>query len=228
MGLFGKELSEKMLSEFMMAIPSKFQFIEISLNSSNIFSIPSGLTILRNNFELNLAKSYEDLALSYNENTRRNLRKSQQAGCTVQKDFDVEDVIALALPQMKSFVKDPTGNINRFRNLFSLLHKKKMAMTYGIFSSKDELMSSCIFLFSHNRAYYILVGNKADGKGIGASHALIDGFIKDNAGKNMMLDFEGSDIPNLAQFYSGFGAVRKVYPGVRINRLPFYIRWLKK
>lgn len=228
LGLFGKELSEKMVGEFMMAIPLKFQFIEISLNSSNIFSTPSGFTILRSNFELDLAKSYTDLTLSYNENNKRNLRKSQQAGCIFKKGFDSEEVIALALPQIKSFVKESADNVNRFRNLYSLLHKKKMATTYGIFSPQGELISSCVFLFSHNRAYYILVGNRTDSRGIGASHALIDAFIKDYTEKNLILDFEGSDIPNLAQFYSGFGAVRKVYPGIRINRLPFYIRWLKK
>ena len=103
-----------------------------------------------------------------------------------------------------------------------------MATTYGIFSNQNELMASCVFFFSHNRAYYILVGNHPNGKTTGASHALIDGFIKDHAGENMLLDFEGSDIPNLAFFYSSFGAPLEIYPALKINRLPFYLRWMKK
>jgi hypothetical protein len=66
------------------------------------------------------------------------------------------------------------------------------------------------------------VGNHPGGKAIGASHALIDAFIKDHAGKKMLLDFEGSDIPNLAFFYSSFGAVEEEYAALKMNRLPFF------
>ncbi len=64
-----------------------------------------------------------------------------------------------------------------------------MAITYGVVSAQNEVLSSCVFFFSHNRAYYILVGNHPNGKKTGASHALIDAFIKDHAGKGMLLDF---------------------------------------
>jgi len=57
---------------------------------------------------------------------------------------------------------------------------------------------------------------------------LIDAFIKDNADKPLILDFEGSDIRNLAFFYSGFGAKDEQYPFLKINKLPFYLKWLKK
>ena len=103
-----------------------------------------------------------------------------------------------------------------------------MATTYGIASAQNELLATCVFFYSHNRAYYILVGNHPAGKTGGASHALIDTFIKDHAGKKMMLDFEGSDIPNLAFFYSSFGAVEEKYPSIRLNRLPFYLKFFKK
>jgi hypothetical protein len=108
------------------------------------------------------------------------------------------------------------------------LHSRKQAITYGILSATDELIASCIFVFSHNRAYYILVGNHPDGRTIGASHSLIDAFIKDNASKKMLLDFEGSDIRNLAFFYSSFGAQEENYAAIKMNKLPFYLKWLKQ
>jgi hypothetical protein len=103
-----------------------------------------------------------------------------------------------------------------------------MSITYGVLSAKKELVASCVFLYSHKRAYYILVGNHPDGRTVGASHALIDAFIKDHAGKDMVLDFEGSDIRNLAFFYSSFGAKEENFAGVKLNRLPFYLKWMKK
>jgi hypothetical protein len=72
------------------------------------------------------------------------------------------------------------------------------------------------------------VGNHPNGKTIGASHALIDAFIKDHAGQNLLLDFEGSDIRNLAFFYSSFGAGEEKYTGIKMNRLPRLLQLFKK
>jgi hypothetical protein len=177
---------------------------------------------------LGLNKPYEELYQSYRDNIKRNIKKAYQAGCTSLKDFDVEKVIGLALQQMRTQGKESAENVDRFRKLYQLLHARQMATTYGILSPQNELIASCVFFFSHTRAWYILVGNHPDGRTIGASHALIDAFIKDHAGKSILLDFEGSDIRNLAFFDSSFGARHEVYPALKVNRLPFYLRWLKR
>ena len=181
----------------------------------------------RKNYILGLGRPYEELYKNYREHIQRNIKKALQLGCSVHKGFDVEKVIELAVQQMKSNGSEEAENIERFRKLYQCLHPRQMATTYGIVSAQNELMASCVFLFSHNRVYYILVGNHPNGKTIGASHALIDAFIKDQAGKNILLDFEGSDIPNLAFFYSSFGAMEEKYATLKLNRLPFYLKWLK-
>ena len=226
LGVFGKIVTEQQCGNFIQAIPSKFRYIDISLNSGHISGIPTGYRIHRLNHILDLSKSYGDLYKKYRENIQRNIKKAEQAGCKIEKGFDAEKVIDLAVQQMKSHSKESSDNVNRFRKLYQLLDAEKKAMTYGV-SLQNELLASAIFFFSHNRAYYILVGNHPDGKNIGASHMLIDAFIKDHAGKDMLLDFEGSDIPGLALFYRSFGADEIVYPQLRLNRLPFYLKWMK-
>ncbi|HEV7781385.1 MAG TPA: GNAT family N-acetyltransferase [Chitinophagaceae bacterium] len=227
LGVFGAATTWELVSSFIRVIPASFRFAEISLNSKNNPVYPVGLSTDRINHLLDLNKPYETLRSNYGENIRRNARKASQAGCFAEKEFAVEKVIELAAEQMKSQGNEEKENIERFRKLFQYLHPRQMAMTYGIFSNENKLLASAVFFFSHNRAYYILVGNHPDGKSSGASHALIDTFIKDHAGKDMLLDFEGSDILSLAQFYRGFGAIEEKYPAIRINRLPFYLRWLK-
>jgi hypothetical protein len=228
LGIFGKNISEELVGWFITAAGDAFSYIDISLNSKNISGIPTGFSIHRSNYILHLGKPYETLYQNYSENIRRNIKKALQQECTVQKGFNVEKVIELAILQMKSQGNEETDNIERFRKLYYYLHSRQMATTYGIFSVQNEILASCVFFFSHNRAYYILVGNNPEGRATGSSHALIDSFIKDHAGKTMLLDFEGSDIETLALFYKSFGAVHEIYPTIKINRLPFYLKWLKK
>jgi hypothetical protein len=227
LGLFGKNINAELLEVFLKAIPGKFKYWDFNLNHNNVFSTNTFDLFQRSNFILPLSNPYETLRAEYRENIRRNIKKSEQLGFSVQKDFAAEKVIELALLQMRQQGKESTENVDRFRKLYQHLYQKKMATTYGIFL-KEELLASCVFFFSHNRAYYILVGNHPNGKTIGASHALIDAFIKDHAGKDIILDFEGSDIPNLAFFYSSFGAIEEKYAAIKMNRLPFYLKWMKK
>ena len=227
LGLFGNNLNALLLESFLDAIPPKFKYWDFYLNHYNAFDLDDYKFYERSNYVLNLEKPYTDLQASYRETIRRNVRRAEQVGCYVRKEIDFEKVIELAIQQMKQHTKESGENVDRFRNLYKALHQMKMTATYGIFL-KEDLVASCIFFFSHHRAYYILVGNHPNGKTIGASHALIDVFIRDHAGKKMVLDFEGSDIRNLAFFYSSFGAVEEKYASIRLNRLPFYLKWLKK
>lgn len=228
LGLFGNNITPELAEQFFDAIPPKFRYWDIYLNHGNVFSIKKYPLYQRSNYVLDLHKPYTDIYNNYRENIQRNIRRAEQAGCKPVKDFEADKVIKLAVEQMQTYTKESSDNVDRFRRLYQHLYAQKKAATYGIESAKGELIASCVFLFSHNRAYYILVGNHPDGRTVGASHALIDSFIKDHAGKEMLLDFEGSDIRNLAFFYSSFGAVEEKFAGIRLNRLPFFLKWLKK
>lgn len=227
LGIFGKHPTEIMIYGFLNAIPKKFKLIEISLNSGNILNAPGGISILRVNYFLSLNKNYNELYSSYRENHQRNIQKSLQAGCLAKKNIPVEEVIALNKRQMKNVVSLTDNDYDRLKKLYEFLYDQNKAVTYGIVDLQNKLLASCVFFFSHSRAYYILAGNHPDSRTTGASHALIDAFIKDHAGKDLILDFEGSDIESLALFYSGFGASKEIYPAIRWNRLPWWLKWMK-
>lgn len=227
LGVFGNDIPTEITDRFIKSIPRSFRLAEISLNSRNNLSWDNSTITNRNNYVLLLNHSHEHLSDKYSENTKRNIKKAVQSGCVADKGFNASEVTNLALRQMKNYGQESADNAKRFYQLYELLSEKKMTDTYGIRSSTGELLASCIFFYSHNRAYYILVGNHPDSRNTGASHALIDAFIKDHAGTDLLLDFEGSDIPGLAAFYSSFGAVNEPYPFLKINRLPFFLKWLK-
>ena len=225
-GVFGEHITKEITQNFIDVIPSKFKLIEISLNHRN--SIDGKEIVVKNNYILDLNRSYEDIYKSYRDNIKRNIKKSQQAGCYCRTNIPIDDIINISKEQLKNLVRVSDMDYDNFKKLYQYLYSKQQAITYGIYSGSDELLASCVYFFSHRRAYYILVGNSPNGKTLGASHYLIDRFIADNSGKNLLLDFEGSDIRNLAFFYSSFGASSETYPALRINRLPWWVKWMKK
>ena len=227
LGIFGHDINEQVVQRFLSSIPQKFRLIEISLNSGNHFSGSLKNSYSRANYTLDLNKDYQTLYSSYRDNHKRNIAKAFQLGSTVSREIPVDEIMKLNEEQLKHISGTKPGDYLNFKKLFEQLTTRQQAKVYGILGPNKNILSSAVFFFAHNRAYYILVGNHPDGKTIGASHALIDAFIKDHAGKDLILDFEGSDIRNLAFFYSGFGAKEDIYPFLKINRLPFYIRWMK-
>ena len=227
LGIFGKSVPPSLVKDFLLHIPAKFRYIDISLNYGNLYkeNIPGMLE--RKNFVLDLGLPYEDLHQNFGDNARRNIKKAIQNGYTaITPTFT--DVLQLAKNQLRTLVTAGDEDFDRFYILYKYLEEEKAAKTFGITTAEGKLISSCAFFFWQNRAYYILVGNAPEQKSTGASHALLNSFINEYAGKKIILDFEGSDIPGLAKFYSSFGAKKENFPAIKNNRLPSFIKWIKR
>ncbi len=228
LGVFGTNISSSLVNDFLLAIPTKFKYWDIYLNSGNRFHLKQFNLYERLNYVLPLNDSYEKLYAGFRINLKRNIKKAEKLNCEIRKNIAISEVIALAMEQGKEFTPATVKDYKRFAKLYQQLYLQQKATTYGIYLPSGQLMASCALFFHHQRAYYILVGNHPNGKTIGASHALINGFIKDNAGKDLLLDFEGSDISSLAFFYSSFGATAEIYMGLKQNNLPKIVQLLKK
>jgi hypothetical protein len=219
LGIFGNDISAEMVNDFLKNIPSKFKYWDFYLNRNNLFSLPDFPMYERANYILPLNENYETLVSRYASSHVRNIKRAVQYGNVVKKDIPVKEVISLAKEQAKDFSDIEENNFLDLANLYEFLKKRNQAMTYAVYSSQNQLVASSAFFFSHQRAYYILVGNHPNGKTSGASHLMIDHFIKEHAGENLVLDFEGSNISSLAFFYKSFGAQLEKYPGIKLNKL---------
>jgi hypothetical protein len=224
LGVFGKQLSKELVEQFIHAIPNAFKLIDLRLNYGNNFSQLQSVARLHNNYILPLHAPYEQLFKQYRDNIRRNIKKAQQLGNRYATDIAVEEVVALARLQMDRISDLNPTDYDNFIGLYRSLKQQNKAMACGVYTQSGELVSSSVYFFSNKRAYYILVGNHPNGRTLGASHYLIDRFIHDQAGQDVLLDFEGSDIRNLAFFYESFGAQRELYPAIWIDRLPWWAK----
>lgn len=227
LGIFGNQLTAALIEQFIRAIPSTFKLIDLRLNYGNNFSQLQGVVRLHNNYVLSLQAPYEQLFKQYRENIRRNIKKAQQLGNRYATDIEVEEVVSLARLQLDHIIELRQGDYDNFIRLYHTLKQQGRAMACGVYTQSGELVSSCVYFFSNKRAYYILVGNHPNGRTLGASHYLIDRFIHDQAGQDLLLDFEGSDVRNLAFFYESFGAQQEVYATLWINKLPWWVKLIR-
>ncbi len=228
LGVFGNDITTEIFNSFLQAIPNKFKYWDIYFNTKNVFTSAQFTLHLRTNYVLSLKDTYTNLYHHFRENTKRNIKRCSQLNCSINTDINVKQVIILANEQSNKFSPIKAMHYQQFANLYYYLKSKKQAVIYGVQAVTGQLLAAAVFFIDNKRAYYILVGNHPNSKTVGASHALINAFIKDYAGQNLLLDFEGSDIKSLAFFYSSFGASIENYAGIQLNKLPFYMQWFKK
>ena len=228
LGIFGNNISAEIVNDFLKNIPAKFKYWDFYLNRDNLFSLPDFPMYERSNYILPLHENYETLHTRYASSHSRNIKRAIQSGSVVKKNIPIADVIGLAKEQARDFSPIEEKSFATLSKLYDFLQKKKQAVTYGVYSSHNQLLASCAYFFSHERAFYILVGNHPNGRSSGASHLMIDHFIKEHAGENMVLDFEGSNIGSIAFFYKSFGAFLEKYPGIKLNKLPPLIKLFRQ
>lgn len=228
LGLFGKNLAPAMLSGFLEKIPAHFKYWDIYLNAGNNFSLHNYALSKRINYTLDMKKDYVSLFRDFRSSYKQLIRKKETNKLSVLQNIDVKEIIPLAKKTFeKKTAKVRESDFLNFERLYHTLALRRRAVNYGVYLG-DELLASGVFFFSQQRAYYVLAGNTLKGRQYGASHLVIDAFIKQHAGENLVLDFEGSNVPGIAFFFRGFGARAEEYPGLKYNALPAILRALKK
>ncbi len=230
LGIFSNaEITQPTVNAFFKAIPSHVSYIDIQ---TNIFTKPSSGNVVvhqKTNFHLSLISTYEKLESGYNENTKRNLKKAKKNKIELLENAEPSSIVKLYRENYAS--KTPEIKESDYQNLNRLINyclRMGVLKSWAAFDERNSLCAGALFIKDHKNVYYLLGGSTEDGRTYGAMHALFDGFIKVYAGRDLVLDFEGSEIEGIARFYKGLGAKPVYYYSVQQNRLPHIIRWLKK
>ena len=226
LGIFPKPSAE-IASIFYQAVFERFRFADVHINSQNpILTGHSAIRFFpRNNFLLDLQYNYKSLARSYSTNTKRNIAKATDNNLQLIAGISTEDYL-----QFKS--RNLTGKLKRedlekLKGIISNARYRGIGEIFGVYSAENEICAAVFFYRWKNRVIYMNAATSEIGKKLGAMYFLVDKFIRDNAETDLIIDFEGSMIPGVARFYSGFGATPETYYQLKFNRLPAIVKWLK-
>ncbi|OFY01944.1 MAG: hypothetical protein A2W89_23830 [Bacteroidetes bacterium GWE2_42_39] len=230
LGVFSAfSVDKEMVNSFIHAIPGKFRLVEMNLNYQNIpgsgkISVKSNIT-----YHLPLAYSIKTIREQYSDNTRRNLKKAGQQKLFAAPLYNIDEFIAFTKSNLQK--KSPEIKTVHYQNLkrvisHALYHR--LGELAGVFNSQNQLIAAVFFVWSNRKVIYLAASSLKEGTEKKAMFLLVDKFIESRAESELILDFEGSNMPGVARFYEGFGARPVSYFSIRRNTLPWYIRLLKK
>ncbi len=231
LGVFAQSpVSEVLLKSFINQIPKKYNYIIYNLNTFNPVSI-AGLKSLRKSktYELDLITSYEYLQNNYSSQIKRNIKKAQKNKVFITKHADPMPIIeAFRQNRGKSISQLGQQQYDTLKHLiYSGIYRGNTEI-YSAYTAHNTFCAGIVFLTTHKKSILIFSGSTPEARENGAMSAIIDHYIKEHAGLNLTLDFDGSNQINLARFYAGFGSKECVFLQIEINHLPIILKPLAK
>lgn len=215
LGVFGKApVPAEIVRMFVKNLPS--YSYQLNLNHANLY--PKSFQMP--NYVLSLADSYDKLSRSFSKNTARNIQKAEKKGLKIVHDYNTEDFLKLYESVNRKY-KSP--DLETMHVLITQGLERNIFQIKAVSNKKGDVIAAlCYTLFKDRFTYLIPVSNE-QGKKDSAMFYLVDYLIRKASGTDILLDFEGSSIPGVAQFYRGFGAVNQPYHIIKKLRPSFLV-----
>ncbi len=227
LGVFSTHhLTKAHCTRFIDAIPRQFRFGDFNMNTFNSLPVDhpfiegAGVT-----YELDMITPYGQLKRKYSKNMRRNIKKALESGVYIAPCGRPDDVID-AFRKNRGRRKIPFSE-NDYRVLKHLIYTgihKGMATIRCAYTQTNEFCAGIVFYTSHKKTVWLFSGATEAARNNNAMGLVVDDFIREYAGREQILDFEGSSDPNLARFYRGFGSKECVFLHIKFNRFPLFMK----
>jgi len=225
LGLFGRLVDDNMIKDAIALLSDRFRWVDFNVDQR--FNLLPG-TIVRTNFILPLDKSYDVLRIGYSDQCRANLQKATTRGCEFVERVEATQAIDLFRKAYGHLHRATENDYQRFRQLLESPVQPFHVMVSGVKdSSSGSLLFAGVIIQYKNRLYYSMGAPTPEGRTARSTYFFIDQLVRTYSGSGLVLDFEGSDLPNVAAFYQRFGPAKEEYMHLRINNLPWFVRLLK-
>jgi len=222
LGVFGNaNLPPELIAQFISAIPATYKSVYLQLNDANLTQgIKNAEVRPRNNYVLPLQKDHELLMKNYSTNLKRNIKKGAKANLSAASLSAAEFIpFYLAYDQSKYTQKNRILDV--LGQLLPTLIEKEEAIIYAAQDEEHNILAACVITIFKKRLTYLMANSSPEGREKRAMHWLIDQILQRHCTTMDYLDFEGSDIPSIAEFFSFFGAEVRPYSLVKYDRFPF-------
>lgn len=221
LGVFGV-VSEKGMQAFSEVARAQFRFAEINTRSP----LPGTACAERSNYVLDLSHEYSRLCARYSPLHQKNLKRAEGTGLQYISSSDHRACIELSY----SLYQDKTPHVRKdaYESLASFAHASPGHVFTREVRRGQQVLASAFCLMDRKRIYFIINNIPPEGRKALANHWLVDHLIREFSGSGKLLDLEGSDLPGIAEFYKGFGALNEPYYFCKWNRFPWPLKLFKR
>lgn len=215
-----------LVEQFVAAAKKECRYLELFFNHGTTLPKSWSCTSLMNQV-LPLNKPYEQLVQGYSKRTKRNLKKSSFDPGNLGLWFTAKQVVGLWKASGKVGPGVQEAELDKLEKLieYGLYQNKAELLAYT--DGEGQLIAAQAYITHKGRATLLVNAATEEAKSNGIPTALIDFYISGKAGVDMVLDFEGSNLEGVQQFYNGFGAQSAPYHMCVVNALPFPFNFLK-
>jgi hypothetical protein len=218
---------KEILKILITAIPTKIRFFSYNFNPTFDYFLP----FLRNGFDikprttltLSLFKSIEELTLGFSTSVLNHTKKAEQNGLICRQG----EHILLLTERMLRY-----GFINSKQDEQVLIKLWQEAKTYNrgflleVVDSTGMVLCSGLFLVDKQKAVFVASALDRKLKHLGSNALMVVEAIKICQKMRLTeLDFKGSMLPGVEQFFLGFNPQQIVYYEISRKRLYFWEIW---
>ena len=188
---------------------------EINLNECNFSNEFEHLP----NYVLNLNAPYLTTYNAISKNTLRNIDKAQRYELKIEA-IEPEHFINFYCSSHNQYQS------NDFKTLTKLVYegfRRDVFRSLAVRNNTGEIIAAVVYSVFKNRITFLIPVSTKEGKEKSSMFLIVNELIKLFAGKNFLLDFEGSKNEGVARFYKGFGALNKPYNKIKNMRPTFLV-----
>lgn len=222
LGIFSAQtITTAIFEHFVTTLQQHFKLVDYNFNYNNN---PTNKT--SNNFILDLNRDYQTIKSHYKKDLQKDLKTTKKV--TIVKNLSTDEAINLFQQEyairLKNIKEENYIALQKICNYYSQLDR---LLILGA-TNEGKTIAAAVILKDNNRLYNIASAITTEGKKNHANHFLFDYLIQTFANHPLILDFEGSDVLGIANFYKQFGTINEPYFHLAYNHLPYLIKLLKK
>ncbi len=217
---------QKELIEPLLAHLSHYPLISIQLSPTFPYPLPFYWQAfsLQTRYTYQLSLSPKPSFQSLRTNLKRNIRRAEKTGWSVDQSHDFEGFARL----MENTVVHLTG-LNKgsqpVRDIAQTLLTQNLGILWVCKEQEGHIRAGILLGNFQQTTYYLMGAAEPEARKSGALSLLLWHGIQKAADHSELFDFEGSMQRNLEHFFRGFGAEPVPYLRIYRNRLPLKRVW---
>jgi hypothetical protein len=227
LGFFNLEHDETFIQEVLEYISKSYVVTDYNFHALNTEFLKNNpfekFFISRITYILPLQTEYQQITSHYSANKKYDIKKALKHCVYIRKSEDFTPLLEMFRAVKGEEVKYKQQDYNRLQNLFDTCKEKKYQVLYYAVDKNNNKLAGGLFWVFQKKIIYIFSIATQEGRKQSAMSLILDQIIKEFAGSDYILDFEGGELKGTKKFFKDFGASPVPYFKFYQSKLPAFL-----